>query len=127
MTVMTVLASLALAACSSTRTAEPPPAAAAQPAAPAIAGVLAGSFAAGLSDADRQRAYDAQILALESGKRQSWRGDHGLFGYVEPGAESVRSDGKCRDYAHTIYVAGRPRTASGSACRQAEGSWRMAS
>lgn len=127
LTMMAVAASLALAACSSTSPGEPPAAAAVAPAAPAISGVLASAFGASLPEADRQHAFAAQIAALDSGKRQSWRGGNGLFGYVEPGAESALSAGKCRDYAHTIYVAGRPKTASGSACKQADGSWRMSS
>lgn len=120
------IASLALGACSSTGSGEPPAATAAstKPTAPAISGVIAGPFAAELSEADRQRAHEAEVSALESGKRQSWRGDKGLFGYVEPGTESAGIGGKCRDYSHTIYQAGRPKTASGSACRQSDGSWR---
>jgi len=124
------VASLALGACSSTGPAAPPPSSAAAPAkpsAPAISGVLASSFASELSDADRQRAHDAQSAALESGKPQSWRGDKGLFGSVEAGAESASLGGKCRDYTHKIYLSGRPRSASGSACRQSDGAWRAAS
>lgn len=123
------IASLALGACSSSAPGTSPTASAtaapAKPAAPAVAGVIAGPFAADLSDADRQRAHEAELAALESGKRQSWRGDNGLFGSVEPGSESAGIGGKCRDYSHTIYRAGRPKTASGSACRQGDGSWRV--
>ena len=124
LTVATLFASVALSACSVTGSGEPPAAAvAAKPAAPSISGVMAGAFGADLAEADRQRAFDAQTQALETGKRQSWRGDKGQFGYVEPGAES-RLGGSCRDYTHTLYLAGRPKTANGSACRQADGSWR---
>lgn len=126
--VVIAIAGLAMAGCSG---GGDPPAAAvavakpAAPAVPAVSGVLSGPFGAPLSDADRQRAFDAQTQALETGKRQSWRGDQGLFGYVEPGAESsALTGGKCREYSHTLYQAGRPRTASGSACRQADGGWR---
>lgn len=127
LTMVAIAASLALAACSSTGSGEPPVAAAVAPAAPVVSGVLAGAFGASLPEADRQHAFSAQLAALDTGKRQSWRGGNGLFGYVEPGADSMLSAGKCREYAHTIYVAGRPKSASGSACKQPDGSWRASS
>ena len=127
LTVAILFASFALGACSVTGSGEPPSAAApAKPAVPSISGVVAGPFGADLAEADRQRAFDAQNQALETGKRQSWRNDKGLFGFVEPGSES-RLGGSCRDYTHTLYQNGRPKSASGSACRQADGSWRASS
>jgi len=110
----------------------PPPVAAAPaaPAAPmvptgaALGGVLGGPAAASLSEADRQAAWDAQVAALDSGQRRSWRGAHGVFGFVEPGAET---GGGCRAYSQTIYVAGRPNRGQGVGCKQAGGSWKMTS
>lgn len=102
------------------------PAAAAVPAAPtkpAVAGVLAGALGAKLDEADRETAFDAQLQSLSSGKRQSWRGGKGSYGYIEPGTES----GSCRDYSHTVYIAGRPQTGSGSACKDATGNWTVKS
>ena len=90
-----------------------------------VAGVLAGAFGADLNEADKRIAFDAQIAALENGERRSWRGSRGAYGYVEPGAESTRMEGLCREYAHTVYLAGRPQTAKGLACKGREGEWRM--
>ena len=127
LTVATLFASFALGACSVTGSSEPPTAAApTKPAAPAISGIIASPFGSVLSEPDRQRAFDAQTQALETGRLQSWRNDKGLYGTVEPGAES-RLGGSCRDYTHTLYLNGRPKSASGSACRQADGSWRASS
>ena len=62
----------------------------------------AGRSAPTLTDADRQAAWQAQIAALDSGQRRSWRGAHGVFGFVEPGAETgagcraLRADHLCR-------------------------------
>lgn len=101
-------------------------------AAPAVPGkpVISGqalSLGKSLTDEERQAAFDAQVAALEKGQRQTWKGKHGAFGYVEPGAESARADGVCRDYVHKIYVAGRPQSGNGSACRDASGAWRFVS
>ena len=84
----------------------------------ALGGVLGGPIGASLSDADREAAWNAQIAALDSGQRRSWRGAHGVFGFVEPGAET---GGGCRAYSQTIYVAGRPNHGQGVGCKQADG------
>ncbi len=99
----------------------PPPAI---PTGAALGGVLGGPVGAGLADADRQAAWNAQIAALDSGQRRSWRGAHGVFGFVEPGAETGAG---CRSYAQTIYVAGRPNHGQGVACKQPDGGWKMTS
>jgi surface antigen len=113
--------------------ASPPPASTATPAAPApppipagaaLGGVLGGPVGASLTDADRQAAWEAQVAALNAGKPRSWRGGHGVFGSVEPGAETGAG---CRAYSQTIYVAGRPNRGQGVACKQPDGGWKMTS
>lgn len=97
------------------------------PAEQAPDGVLAGALGAKLGDADRKTAFAAQLEALSSGKRKTWRGSAGgAYGFVEPGAETPGPKGSCRSYAHTIYFGGRPQSASGEACHEAGGSWRQA-
>jgi surface antigen len=90
----------------------------------ALGGVLGGPVGASLSDGDRQAAWEAQVAALDSGQRRSWRGSHGVFGYVEPGAAA--GDG-CRPYSQTIYIAGRSNRGHGVGCKQPDGSWKMTS
>jgi surface antigen len=90
----------------------------------ALGGVLGGSVSSSLTDNDRQAAWQAQVGALDSGQKRSWRGAKGVFGFVEPGATT--GDG-CRAYAQTIYVAGRPNHGRGVGCKQADGSWKMTS
>ena len=90
----------------------------------ALGGVLGGPVGASLTDDDRQAAWGAQVGALDSGQKRSWRGAKGVFGFVEPGAAS--GDG-CRAYSQTIYVAGRPTRGKGVGCRQPDGSWKMTS
>jgi surface antigen len=130
--VIIALGPLGLAGCSSVGSGGAPPAvaASAEPAAPAIptgaalGGALGGPVGASLSDGDRQTAWEAQVAALDSGQRRSWRGSHGVFGYVEAGAAT--GDG-CRAYSQTIYIAGRPNRGRGVGCKQPDGSWKMTS
>ena len=109
-----------------------PPAAAAPAEAPvppiptgaALGGVLGGPVGASLTDNDRAAAWNAQIAALNSGQRRSWRGDHGVFGLVEPGQAT---GGGCRAYSQTIFIAGRAHQGGGVGCKQPDGSWKMTS
>lgn len=92
-----------------------------------IGGVLGSAIGAALDDDDRQRAYDAQMQALEqgqSGAPVSWRNpDSGRYGNVVPGPAYQQAGATCRQYTHTIYINGRPQTARGTACRNPDGSW----
>jgi surface antigen len=100
------------------------PAAPTVPTGAALGGVLGGPVGTTLTEADRQAAWEAQVAALDSGQRRSWRGAHGVFGFVEPGAET---GGGCRAYSQTVYVAGRPNRGQGVGCKQPDGSWKMTS
>ena len=93
----------------------------------AIGGLNGNRIGAALDDDDRQRAYAAQMQALEtgpSGAPVSWRNpDSGRYGSVVPGPAYERNGGTCRQYTHTIYIDGRPQTARGAACRNPDGTW----
>ncbi len=127
------LTSLGLVGCSGVGSGGGSPTVAApstQPAVPAIptgaalGGVPGGPLGAALTDEDRQAAWEAQIAALNSGQRRSWRGSHGVFGFVEAGAETGEG---CRSFSQTIYIAGRPNRGRGVGCKQPDGSWKMTS
>lgn len=141
---MIALGSVGLAGCQSVGSSSTPPVAAspaagaqppaagapAQPTTPAIpsglalGGVLGGPIGASLTDDDRAAAWNAQVAALDSGQRRSWRGAHGVFGFVEPGAAT---GGGCRAYSQTIFIAGRAHQGGGVGCKQPDGSWKMTS
>jgi surface antigen len=97
----------------------------------AIGGVLGGlignRIGASLDEQDRQRAYAAQMQALEtgpSGAPVSWRNpDSGRYGTVVPGPAYQESGRNCRSYTHTIYIDGTPQTVRGTACRNPDGTW----
>ena len=93
----------------------------------AAIGGMFGAVGAGLDDEDKQRAYAAQVQALESGGPGApvgWKNpDSGHYGSIVPGPTFERGGNKCRQYTHTIYIDGKPQTARGSACRNASGRW----
>ena len=101
------------------------------PPSPAVAnaaiGGMFGAAGAGLDDDDKQRAYAAQVQALESGGPGApvgWKNpDSGHYGSIVPGPHFDRGGAKCRQYTHTIYIDSKPATARGSACRSANGRW----
>lgn len=92
-----------------------------------VGGFLGNRIGAALDDEDRRRAYAAQIQALEmgpSGAPVAWRNpDSGRYGNVVPGPVYQVNGEPCRQYTHTVYVDGSPRTERGTACRNPDGSW----
>ncbi|WP_296578629.1 hypothetical protein [Xanthobacter sp.] len=128
---------LALGGCATDTTGNKATAAlAALPTAPVMSGTVSGGLISGgigngLDDADRQRAYDAEISALETGGPGypiGWKGDGTTRGTVIAGPPYNRAGYQsCRDYSHTIYIDNRPQIARGAACRTAEGRWQPVS
>jgi surface antigen len=92
----------------------------------AIGGVVGNQIGRSMDEEARQRAYEAEYRALEYGQPGSpvaWR-SQANYGTVTPGPYYERSGyARCREYAHTIYIDGRPETARGVACRQPDGRW----
>jgi surface antigen len=116
--------SVALAGCNA---ASPPPAAsvAAAPEPPA-AGVVGSAIGQSLDTRDKEVAVAAQQEAVNSGARKTWRGLHGVYGFIEPGSEGSAGPG-CKEYTHKIFINGRPQEAKGKACRETDGAWRVKS
>ncbi len=129
-----MLLSLLVAGCQSTsappvvKVAAPAvPMASAKPAGPPpVAGVLAGQLGTSLSHMDRRTAFNSLLVALKSGKRQSWRGTGTVFGYAtpqKPAGLGGLADLSCSTYDVHVFVNGRGRSGSGKACRNADGGW----
>ena len=93
----------------------------------AIGGLIGNRIGAGMDDEDKQRAYAAQMQALEGGRSGAavpWRNpDSGRYGNVVPGPAYQSNGLQCRQYTHTIYIDGKPQVARGSACRNPDGTW----
>ncbi len=109
---------LSLAACQSS----PPPALDQQAEAPPppAPGVVGATIGQTLDEPDRARAIAAQQDAIITGLRKSWRGAHGIYGFIVPTAET----NGCRDYTHKIFINGRPQEAKGQACLEKD-VWRV--
>lgn len=93
----------------------------------ASAGVLGNGLGGSLDERERQRAFAAEMQALEQGEPGEpvgWKGNAaGRHGTVVPGAYYETRGVRCRDYSHTIFIAGRPETARATACRNPDGTW----
>ena len=92
-----------------------------------VGGLIGNRIGASLDEDDRQRAYAAEVEALERGPAGApvgWRNPgNGRYGSVVPGPAYVDNGRNCRAFTETIYIDGRPQTARGTACRNADGSW----
>ncbi len=100
------------------------------------AGVIGGGLVGGLignllDDRDRRLQAEAAQRALErapAGRAVAWRNpDSGHAGTVKPVRTYQTAGGTyCRDYQTTVTIEGRQERASGTACRQPDGRWRIA-
>ena len=92
-----------------------------------LGGLIGNRIGSALDDEDKQRAYVAQMDALErapSGAPVSWKNpDSGRYGMVVPGPAYQESGRNCRSFTHTVYIDGKPQTARGTACRNPDGTW----
>jgi surface antigen len=92
----------------------------------AIGGLLGNQIGRSMDDDARREAYEAEYRALEygaPGAPVAWRRT-AYYGTVTPGPYYERRGyERCREYAHTVYIDGRPETARGVACRQPDGRW----
>lgn len=90
-------------------------------------GLVGGKIGAGLSERDRAAALEAEYRALEytqSGRPVTWKGSKpDVYGEVTAAQPYRVGSQDCRQYSHTIYVSSQPRSARGTACRNADGSW----
>ena len=99
-------------------------------------GTLMGAFIGrevgqSLDRADRQLAHRAATRGLEhshSGASTEWSNpDSGHHGSFTPVRTYRKPSGRyCREYQQTVTVGGRTEQAYGTACRQPDGSWRIA-
>lgn len=79
-----------------------------------------------LSAKSKTEASGAQFNALQFGRvgaPRNWVGDNGQTGAVTVGPYVRVNLIDCRDFTHTVTVAGQQYTRKGTACREADGSW----
>lgn len=100
-----------------------------------VAGVLLGGLVGGavgnaLDQRDREYAAQTTHRALErqpTGQAATWQNpDSGHSGTVTPTRTFQQTDGTyCREFQQTVVVQGEQQEAYGTACRQADGSWKI--
>ena len=79
-----------------------------------------------LSPKDKAEASSAQFNALTFGRPgapRAWAGDSGATGNVLVGPYVRVNNIDCRDFTHTVTIAGMPYAKKGTACREADGTW----
>lgn len=96
-----------------------------------LGGLLGSEVGSSLDRADQayaqqanQRAYSAPV-----GETIRWNNpDSGNYGTITPTRDGRTSSGAyCREYQQTIYVGGKQQSGYGTACQQADGSWKVVS
>ncbi|MFC4352949.1 RT0821/Lpp0805 family surface protein [Fodinicurvata halophila] len=96
----------------------------------AVIGLIAGSeIGKSLDEADRQRAAQAQQQAAQApmGEQITWNNPNsGNYGSYTPVRDGRTDDGRyCREFRETVTIDGQTETATGIACRQQDGTWRI--
>jgi len=101
-----------------------------------VAGALLGAWAGnkivqGMTAKDRSYYGNAasEAYTAPAGQTITWYNpDSGNQGTITPMRNGRNSSGElCREYQQTITVGGRTQRAYGTACRQADGSWKIVS
>ena len=102
-----------------------------------VIGTLGGAYLGSelgksLDSADRmamERNAQDSLEYSKTGTATAWSNpDSGNSGTFTPTRTYASTGGEnCREYESTIYVDGREETATGTACRQPDGSWKITS
>ncbi|HZZ94614.1 MAG TPA: RT0821/Lpp0805 family surface protein [Usitatibacter sp.] len=96
-----------------------------------VAGTVAGALIGGnigkkMDEADRLKAAQA-LESTPTGQAATWRNpDSGNQYSMTPTRTYEASGGPCRDFTVAATVDGKPENVQGTACRQADGSWKTA-
>jgi surface antigen len=96
-----------------------------------LGGLVGGAIGDRLDAKDRQAANQAAVHALEqtpSGTSVAWQNpDSGHAGTVTPTRTYQTASGQyCREYQQAITIDGQQHRSYGTACRQPDGSWKIA-
>ena len=95
-----------------------------------VGGLLGGYVGSRLDAKDKQMAAQAATLAFErnsSGQASVWNNpESGNHGSVTPTHTYQLAGGQyCREYRQDVWIGTEKQQTSGTACRQADGSWQI--
>jgi surface antigen len=94
-----------------------------------LGGLFGSQIGRSLDRADRLAIQQTTQTTLETGRTgqpMPWRNpDTGNYGTVTPVRTTDSNGTVCREYQQTITVGGHTQEGYGTACRQADGSWRI--
>jgi surface antigen len=94
-----------------------------------LGGIIGSEVGKSLDRADRaymQRTTQESLETGRTGSTSSRRNpDSGHGGTVTPQRTYETAQGPCREYQQTVTIDGRTERAYGTACRQADGSWKI--
>ncbi len=97
-------------------------------------GTLLGAFignqiGVSLDRADRlahEQSYNKALETQTSGTKVTWNNpDSGNSGSITPLKTYETAAGPCREFTQEVTIGGQTETAYGTACRQADGSWKI--
>ncbi len=94
-----------------------------------VSSYLDPSVISRLSAKEQSEAASAQFNALTFGRPgapRAWSGDKGASGQVVVGPYVRVNNIDCRDFTHTVTIGGTPFAKKGTACREADGTWKVA-
>jgi surface antigen len=91
-----------------------------------VSAYVDGSILSQMSAKDKSEAASAQFNALTFGRPgapRTWAGDKGVTGSVTVGPFVRVNSIDCRDFTHTVTVAGTAYPRKGTACKDLAGTW----
>jgi surface antigen len=92
----------------------------------ALGAVVGANIGRDMDERDREYAYDAADRGLRYNRVEVWTGTRvGYRGRFRPLRSYHRGPRLCRDFVHTVWVRGEPRTYEGTACETRRGRWRV--
>jgi surface antigen len=93
-----------------------------------IIGAIIGGVIGRSMDRVDQNCVGQALEHAEDGRQVRWRAPNGYDYEVEPRRTYTAPSGQyCREYTTTAVVGGRAERVYGTACRNADGSWRLVS
>ena len=88
---------------------------------------IGGSVGRSMDDTDRLKTAHT-LETVRTGVSSTWRNpDTGNAYAVTPTRTYDSGSGPCREYSVDAQIGGKPETVYGTACRQADGSWKVQS